>query len=312
MAKYTINHEKQNVVQQIRDHYPQLNDTLKKIADFILLNLEKATFWSIMEISKEVQVSDASLIRFAREIGYKGYQDLREHLILYIRKIIYPYEKPSVLTHNGTHPALKQSMEKDIEYITKTFAGIDTHAFNNMIDTIISAEKVFCAGWGCSSFLAEYLAYALRFLSFDAVPVIRERRPLVQQLLFMEENDLLIVFDLIFYSAEILEAIEFIRTKDKDIKIITFTNDPLAEIVHHADISFFCDIIGQQFKLISLTAPISLINAIIEECVAKTPDRTNNALSELQEAIEFSPLHFAQLDPQNFQWKFKRSIKPGD
>lgn len=307
MARHSTKPDGHNIVQIIRDHYPQLNDTLKKIADFILQNIEKATYSSLMEISKEVGVSDASLIRFAREMGYKGYQDLREDLVLYIRKIIYPYEKAPAFSEQGSSPILDLAMKSDIEYITKTISSIDGQTFESMTDMIVGARKVFCMGWGCSSFLAEYLAFGLKYLSYDAVSVIRERRPLVQQLMFMQEPDILIVFDLIFYSAEVLEAVEFIRKRNKKIKIVTITNDPLAEVVQHSDLSFFCDIVGHKFKLISLTAPLCLINAIVEQCVIKDPERTGQALVELQQAVEFSPLHFAQFDPQNFQWKVKRN-----
>ena len=124
-------------------------------------------------------------------------------------------------------------------------------------------------GWGMSSFLAEYLAFNLRFLSYQAIDVIRERRPLVQQLLPLDKNDILITFDLMMYSAEIIEAVEYIHEKNRDIKIITITNDPKAQIVQYSHLCFFIDILGQQFRLISLTAPFCFINAIIEQVFDK-------------------------------------------
>ena len=287
-----------NVVQIIRERYDSLNDTHKRIADFILQNLEKATFSSLMEISKEIGISDASIIRFAREIGYKGYQDLRQSLIWYIRRIIYPSQKSAFhFEENGqSHPLIETVMKKDIDYITKTISKIDTADFDKLINLICSAKRIFCMGWGMSSFLAEYLAFNLRFLSYQANNVIRERSPLVQQVLVMDKKDILIVFDLMMYSEEIVEAVEYIHEKNRDIKIITITNDPRAQIVQYSHLCFFIDILGQQFRLISLTAPFCFINAIIEQVFERDPEKTKKALDEVQRVVFSSPRHYSQLN----------------
>ena len=77
--------KKINILQLIRDSYGNFNDTNRKISDFILNNLELATFASLTEISKKVGVSDATLVRFARELGYRGFRELRGDLVAYIR-----------------------------------------------------------------------------------------------------------------------------------------------------------------------------------------------------------------------------------
>jgi DNA-binding MurR/RpiR family transcriptional regulator len=297
MANRETDSEVSNVVQVIRERYDSLNNTYKKIADYILQNLEKATFSSLMEISKDIGTSDASIIRFAREIGYKGYQDLRQSLIWYIRRIIYPSQKPSFhFNENGqSHPLIETVMEKDVDYIIKTISKIDTDDFNTLVQFICSAKRIFCMGWGMSSFLAEYLAFNLRFLSYQAIDVIRERRPLIQQILSMDKNDILITFDLMMYSVEIIEAVEYIHKKNSDIKIITITNDPKAQIVQYSHLCFFIDIVGQQFRLISLTAPFCFINAIIEQAYDNDSEKAKKALNEIQKVVFSSPLHYSQL-----------------
>jgi DNA-binding MurR/RpiR family transcriptional regulator len=301
---------KKNIAQVIREQYAGLTDTNKKIADFILNNLETATFSSLMEISKKVGVSDASLVRFARELGFKGYQDLRETLIEYVRKIIYPTHKSIFLDEQDQNPLIDLIMKKDINYITETMSKIDGDVLDKLMESIFSAKRIYCMGWGCSSFLAEYLAYALNFLSYDAIPVVREHRPLIQQLLFLEEDDLLITFDLLLYSAEIIEAVEYVHQKNSAIKIAAIVNNSLAPIVQYAHMSFFCDMLGHEFKLISLTAPICLINAIVEKAVVDNPEKANAALSEFQRVVQTNPHHYSQFDIQNSKKSPKGIMAP--
>ncbi|MEW5724137.1 MAG: MurR/RpiR family transcriptional regulator [Thermodesulfobacteriota bacterium] len=294
-----------NVVQVIRDHYPNLNDTFRRIADFVLLNLEKATYSSLLEISRDIGVSDATLIRFARALGFRGFRDFRESLIKHIRKIIYPIQKPGLLPGDGRESYLTLVRDKDVEYIKKTMNSLDLGDFEALVNLVRTSRRIYCLGWGCSSFLAEYLAHSLVLLSFDAVAVVRERRPLVQQLLLAGDDDLLVVFDIILYSTEVLEAVEYVR-REKKTKIVTFTNDAQAQIVQYADLSFFIDVSGHDFKLISLTAPFCLINALDERLVVLEPERTGGALNKFERVVQVSPLHYLQFDPQNFQWRTGR------
>jgi DNA-binding MurR/RpiR family transcriptional regulator len=301
--------ERANIVQIIRRQYNELNGTNRRIADFILQNLEMATFSSLLEISKKIGVSDASCVRFAKEIGYNGYQQLREALIDYIGKILYPSQKSSFLHAQSQHPSIELIMKKDIEYITKTMSKINDKDFNLLLDFIIDARKIYCVGWGYSSFLSEYLSYTLSYFSYDTVSVTRERRPMVQQLIPAREDDLIIVFDLLLYSAEVIEAIEYARGKNKEIKIVTITNDPMAYIVQFSNLSFFCDMSGHEFRLNSLSAPICFINAIIEQVVEKNSKVALEAVNEYQEVVLSSPLHFSRFDTQLYEFKGKEVNK---
>ncbi|UCD79312.1 MAG: MurR/RpiR family transcriptional regulator [Desulfobacterales bacterium] len=285
-----------NILQLLRDSYGNLNDTNRRISDFILNNLDLATFASLTEISKKVGVSDATLVRYARELGYNGFRELREDLVAYIRQIIYPAQKASLLKGHDKHPLIDLVTNKDIEYITKTMAGIYKKDFEKLIEYILQARNIFCMGWGISSFLAEYLSFCLRLLSLNATPVIRERRPMIQQLLFIDKDDLLIAFDQLLYSAEVLEAIEYVHEKKVGARVVTVTNQPRAQIVQFSDINFTIDMSGHEFMLISLTAPFCFINAIAEQIASTNTVRTEAALGEFQRVVQSSRLHYSQFD----------------
>ncbi len=283
-----------NIVQIIQDQYSELNNTNRKIADFIVHNLEKATFLSLLEISKEIGVSDASLVRFAKKLNFEGFQDLRENLVEYIRKLIYPTSKGSFIKIKG-HPLIETVLKKEIEYIQKTMTNISLEDFELMVEMIVSARRTYCMGWGYSSFLAEFLTFGLNFLSFDSISITRERRPLIQQIFNLNDDDVLIVFDLLLYSVEVQEAVEYLRNKNRKVKIITFTNDSTAKIVRCADLNFYFDLSGHEFQVISLSAPMSFINSILEQIVLIKREKTTKAMTEFQQFVQTNPQHYSQL-----------------
>jgi len=286
-----------NIVQAIQENYADLNNTNRKIADFILHNLEKATFLSLMEISREIGVSDASLVRFAKKMGFVGFQELRENLVEYIRHIIYPTSKKRLMKEEGSS-LVTTVVNKDIEYIKRTMDNLSYEEFEASVQTIAAARKIFCMGWGYSSFLAEFMSFGLNFLSFESVPIIRERRPLIQQVFNLRDGDVLVVFDLLLYSAEVQEAVEYIHKKNKQIAIIALTNDSTAKIVGCADYSFYFDLSGHEFQLISLTAPMCFVNLIFEQIVSIKGEKTSRALKEFQRIVQVSPTHYSQFNPK--------------
>lgn len=277
--------DSRDLIQQIRDRYDGLSESHKKVAEFVLENLEVATFASLNEISKRTGVSDATLIRFAQEFGYLGYKELREHLAEYIRRIIY-LTKPPINDQETRLKGLDKVREADLQFITRTYDDLNRQSFARLIEEITSAERIFCMGWRASSFLAEFMTFQLRRLGYKAHPILRERRTLLEQTLGLGNGDLLVVFDQLLYSTEVYEAVEFVGRNREEVKIATFTSDPLAQIVQYADLSFFMDLSGiKEFSIISLTAPMSLINAIIEEVIANDPEKAKAALQEYENVV---------------------------
>ena len=71
-----------SLVLDIQLSYNQFTKTEKKIADFIIKNTNQVLFMSITELSESCGVADASVHRFCRTMGVKGYQEFKMKLSL--------------------------------------------------------------------------------------------------------------------------------------------------------------------------------------------------------------------------------------
>jgi DNA-binding MurR/RpiR family transcriptional regulator len=74
--KYIMS-EKKSVIETIKENYDQMFAAEKKVADFILQNPEKAVNANVSELANFSQVSDATIIRMCKHIGYQGYYQMR-------------------------------------------------------------------------------------------------------------------------------------------------------------------------------------------------------------------------------------------
>ena len=116
--------------------------------------------------------------------------------------------------------------------------------------------------------------------------MVRERRSLLEQVFYLKKGDVLVVFDQWLYSSEVFQAVEYLKRNRPEVPIVTFTNDPLAGVVQYADLSFFIDLSGQRdFSIISLTAPMCLINAVVEGVFGKEPQKAKEALKRYEEEV---------------------------
>lgn len=283
---------------EIRERYQGLSESHRKVAKFVLENLEVATFLSLNELSARIGVSDATLIRFAQELGFGGFKEFRENLADYIRKIIYS-RMPPVEEKGGDRGLLERVTDADVAYVQRTMQAVSPGRLEQWLDLVTAAEGIYCMGWRISSFLAEFLAFQLRRVGYRAQALVRERRTLLEQVLDLGRGDLLIVFDQLLYSTEVFEAVEYLGRQGRGVKIVTVTTDPLAQIVQYADLSFFLDLSGQRdFSIISLTAPMCLINALVEGVIARDPQKARRALSRYEKEVLSRRQHAMILNPK--------------
>lgn len=67
----------------------KLTKTQRRIAEFFLQNQERIGSMSSLDVAGEIGVSDASIIRFARALGFEGYADLKEQIYQMLVKNAY-------------------------------------------------------------------------------------------------------------------------------------------------------------------------------------------------------------------------------
>ena len=65
----------------INRRYNSLRNSEKRVAGFIQANLEEVIMMSIQGLAKKCSVSDATVLRFCRALGYLGYQDFKAALV---------------------------------------------------------------------------------------------------------------------------------------------------------------------------------------------------------------------------------------
>ncbi len=278
MARY------QEIKKKIQGKFNSLPKNQKKVAEYLIDNLDDIPFLNIQELSKATNVSVASIVRVAQGIGFSGFNELRAAISNSLKsqlnnKEIFPlFEK-----HDAQKDLLTEVANLDIKNINDTLHLIDRENVNKIVSTVLSANKVYTAGLGISYLLAEILAYQLMQVGVDASVLKHTSILFHEQILFLNKNDLLISFSFPPYSKETIDAAKF--AKDRGIKVVSFTNKDASPVTFYSE--FYLTIKSDNMLFTNSFAAISvMINAIATQCALQNKLRANSFLNETQKIME--------------------------
>ncbi|MCI0515949.1 hypothetical protein L0128_22265 [candidate division KSB1 bacterium] len=83
--------EKRKAIERaIFERVPSLPANQKKVADFFLEHLDLVALLPIKDVAKQAAVSEASIVRFAQVLGYKGYKELKDELATTLKNQLSP------------------------------------------------------------------------------------------------------------------------------------------------------------------------------------------------------------------------------
>ena len=139
-----------SVVPIIESNYNNFTMVEKNIADFFIHNHEKTDF-SAKAVSAKLFVSEASLSRFAKKCGYRGY-----------REFVYQYEETLVEKKESMTGNTRMVLNAYQELLNKTYSLVDEGQITRIGKYLNQAERVFVCGKGSSGLAASEME--LRFM----------------------------------------------------------------------------------------------------------------------------------------------------
>lgn len=246
----------------IDENLKRLSKGHKKIAAYIEENYDKAAFMTAAALGQKVGVSESTVVRFATELGFKGYPELQKELQQLIKSKLTAVQRMEVSENLiGDSDIITSVLNGDIELIRATAEKTSREAFKNAVAEINRAKKIYILGVRSSAALASFLAFYFN-LVFDAVTLVdtSSASEMFEQMFRIDEKDVCIAISFPRYSKQTVNALRFIA--DRGAKIIAITDtekSPIASFANHllvarSDMASVVD---------SLTAPLSLINALI-------------------------------------------------
>ena len=254
-------------------HSAHLTKTQRIIAEYVLDNASEACFMTSTEIALKLGVSESSVIRFSRTIGFDGFMDFQKALRKdYQDKVL---SISSSITIPSQRIAKQAKLDNSSDYINRHFKNAahnleeifiqnSIETFEKAADLIVSSKHKYIAATRGNICLADFfLLYLKQMVPHVTMTTTTSMSP-IDHMCNISQTDCLVLFSFPRYSSQDEVTAEMAR--DAGASIIVITDKPSSLLAQYADIlltvpvdsnTFFNSMIGPQFVTESLLEIIS-------------------------------------------------------
>ncbi len=270
-----------DLMKVIQMNFTRLSKGQKLIAEYITTNYDKAAFMTAAKLGEVVGVSESTVVRFALTLGFSGYPSLQRALQELIKNKLTTVQRLSMSDdYSNNEVGLKKVLRTDMENIKATIDEINSDTFEKVVDSILSAKRVYILGLRSSTALADYLGFYLGILVDDVKVVRRGISDIFEQILRVTKDDLVIGISYPRYSRRTLDALKYVKAQQ--CKIVGITDSLISPIASIADYTLIARSNMLSF-VDSLVAPMSLLNALIIAIGMRQREDTEKYFNQLED-----------------------------
>lgn len=276
------------ILTKISQGFGTFKPSEQKVAQYILDNPRETVGFSIMELAEKSGTSEATIVRFCRTLGLKGYQDFKLAISLDIsnenkrKKVIHE----QINEDDSAEEIYEKISAGSIKAIEDTKRVLSTEALDKAIEAINNAEKVYLFSAGASSVVALDAQY--KFMRIN-IPVIMHFDSHIQltSSVHLTEKDVAIGISNSGRTKDVVDALKV--AKDKGATTICITQYGQSPILQYSDIILFTANVENNFRsgaMASRIAQLNLIDSIFIGVACKRYEKVITYLEDTREAVK--------------------------
>ncbi|EMY45713.1 MurR/RpiR family transcriptional regulator [Glaesserella parasuis] len=212
-----------------------LTKTEKKIATVILSQPDLLNQCSLSKVANQLDVGEATFIRFCRTLGFKGYTDFK--LDLAIELATQQKESSTLLdtdvAETDTPKEIAIKLQNTLNnVIAETVNLLDYAELEKVVEELRKADRIFLFGVGSSGLTAEDAQHKLMRIGLHAAAVTNNHFMYMQAAL-LKKGDIVIGISHSGYSEETTKALKISR--DNGAITVAITHNLRSPITEEAD-----------------------------------------------------------------------------
>lgn len=272
----------------IQSNYQQLKPSEKKVADYVRKNVDSVILESITKLSEKAEVSEATVVKFCKSIGYSGYRELKIRLA----------KSQNSIGFKDEHLYGEINQKDDIENIIKKIFKIYEQSFQNTKKLLLIADikkavgllekvnKIYFFGFGASGIVAEDSELKFKRISWSAEAVIDNHSQKTIASLLDNKSLVIAITD----SGQTRELIESCRiAKNAGAKIIAITSNIGSIITNIADLTLLTFSKESSFRgsaMASRMVQLAVIDVLFLAAASRSFEDAQEALEKTRMVME--------------------------
>ncbi len=265
----------------LQSRAPEFSKGQRLIARYITQSYDKAAFMTANKLGKTVGVSESTVVRFAVDLGFDGYPSMQKAMQEMVLNRLTSVQRIEVASNRiGDQDVVSMVLQSDIDKLRRTAETVSRDEFQAAVNAVLDAKRVFIIGVRSVAPLANFLGYYLNYM-FNNVRIVTASGAgeMFEQIVGVNADDVVIAFSFPRYSSATVKAAQYCRSTGANVIAITDdVGSPLGQNADHV-ISAKSDMVS---LVDSLTAPLSVVNALIVAIAAKREKEVQQTFETLE------------------------------
>jgi len=267
---------------KIRSHLPALGNAESQVANWVLQHADQVIHYSMMQVAQACDVSDTTVLRFCRSVGFRGFMDLK-------LSIARDLAKPTQIIHDAitedddVATIARKVFLSNIQALTDTLEVMDGGALARAVDLLDGAKFILIIGVGTSAPIVQDMYNKLFRLGLNCRAQTDSYLQLMEAAL-VGPGDVVVGISQSGGSTDPVLTME--EAKNNRAGTIVITGNAQSPITRHADITLLSVSHETRAETIaSRIAQITIIDALYVALSLRKMDQTIRNERRIWDAI---------------------------
>jgi DNA-binding MurR/RpiR family transcriptional regulator len=266
---------------RIAERAGRLTPSQARIADYVLRSPETVVFLSARELGRHLDVSDATVVRFAQELGFQGFIALRHVLQQHVHhKMKTGTRLREKLEGLRAEDFFAAATGTEIEFLQRSLHEVRSADVTAAGHLLAGARKVFLYGERGAWPLVDLLDFRLSRFRLDVTPLTFAGKYLFEKCRLLARDDVVMAFAFQRVPGDLQPILDLARSRGASVILVT---DLTLVPAHPAQRIVLSAPRGPLGVAHSLIVPMAIANALILAVAMDLGDAAYQALEEMDD-----------------------------
>ena len=216
------------LLRQIKKSLPDLRKSEQTVAEFVLKDPKSIIMMKTAEASNEMGISEPTLIRFCKAIGFSGFQEFKINLSQQLAADDY-FVMYEIDEDDSIHELCEKVFDTTISEILNVRSQIDQAILENAIETLVNAKRVEFYAFGGSAPVAmdgQHKFFRLKISS----SYISDPHLQFMSANSLEKDDVVVAISQSGTTSALIDSVKIVRKNGVKVIGIMPGNTPLSNL----------------------------------------------------------------------------------
>jgi DNA-binding MurR/RpiR family transcriptional regulator len=273
---------------RINSYMEQLKPAEKKVAEYILNNIEKVIHLSITKLANNASVSEATIVKFCQHIGYSGYQELKIMLAQAKKKKHSERIYGQIEADDDTDSIVNKIFQIYNHSLSNTKKLVHDNNIQEAIEMILNSKRMYFFGFGASGIVAEDSELKFKRINYLAEALLDNHKQKTMASL-LSQDDLVVAISDSGQTKELYESVKIAKNTGSKVLVITSNmGSPLTELADKVLLTASKETPFRGSALASRMAQLAVIDVLFLGVATSEYEETEEALNKTRVVMQES------------------------